>query len=55
MLVLEQNFPEEWTAGAEDHFVGHQLLLSLAMTLAIATICLDNLLAKERSDELSAT
>ena len=30
MLVLEQNFPEEWTAGAEDHFVGHQLLLSLS-------------------------
>ena len=30
MLVLEQNFAEEWAAGAENHFVGRQLLLPLA-------------------------
>ena len=30
MLVLEQNFAEEWAAGTENHFVGRQLLLSLA-------------------------
>ena len=30
MLVLEQNFAEEWAAGAENHFVGCQLLLPLA-------------------------
>ena len=30
MLVLEQNFAEEWAARAENHFVGRQLLLPLA-------------------------